>query len=114
MESGHFCLRNSLNRNTEKVYQADFGTGGGCITFNPAINKVYIDGVVENAANGGTIFTLPAEYRPKKNLVFYNPCRQNGVAALYNLTIQTDGQVKANAFTNIPMTELRISASFIK
>lgn len=98
----------------EIVYQVDFGTGGGCITYNPASSKIAIDGVVESAANGGTIFTLPVDYRPKKNLVFYNVCRQNGVAAVYNLTIQMDGQVKANAFTNTLLTELRVTANYIK
>lgn len=101
------------NSALETVYQKDFGTGGGNITYNPKIKKVYIDGVVENASNGGVMFTLPTEYCPQKNCVFYNPCMQNGAYKIYNMTIQTDGKVIANAFEDSPMERLRISGSYI-
>lgn len=104
---------NSINSALEIVYQKDFGTGGGNITYNPKIKKVSIDGVVESASNGGVIFTLPTEYCPQKRCVFYNPCMQNGAYKMYNMTIQTDGKVVANAFEDSPMEKLRISGSYI-
>lgn len=103
-----------MESNLDILYQSDFGIGGGCITYNPVTKKVSIDGIYGLANNGATLFSIPEEYRPKKNVSFYNICTQEGKASIYNLIIDTNGNVTANAILeDKQMNNLRLSANYI-